>query len=54
MQIKSILNRVLKFKSFVYGAVRWAEGAEEPTIEVEIRPRVNGRPVCSMCGQRHG
>ncbi len=26
MQIKTILNRVQKFKSFVYGAVRWVEG----------------------------
>ena len=27
MHIKTILNRVQKFKSFVYGAVRWVEGA---------------------------
>ena len=27
MQIKTILNRVQKFKSFVYGTVRWIEGA---------------------------
>jgi hypothetical protein len=25
MHIKTILNRVQKFKSFVYGAVRWVE-----------------------------
>ena len=30
MQIKTILNRVQKFKSFVYGAVRWVEGASVP------------------------
>ena len=44
MQIKTILNRVQKFKSFVYGAVRWVEGASVPTFEVELEPRSNSRP----------
>jgi len=52
MQIKTIFNRVQKFKSFVYGDVRWVEGAGIPTHEVEVRPRANSRPVCSGCGQR--
>jgi transposase len=52
MQIKTILNRVQKFKSFVYGAVRWVEGASVPTLEVELEPRSNSRPECSGCGQR--
>ena len=51
MQLKTILNRVQKIKSFVYGAVRWVEGAASPTLEVELHPRPNGRPVCSGCGQ---
>ncbi len=51
MQLKTILNCVQKFKSFVYGAVRWVEGAPSPTLEVELHPRANGRPVCSGCGQ---
>jgi hypothetical protein len=51
MQLKTILNRVQKIKSFVYGAVRWVEGAPSPTLEVELHPRANGRPVCSGCGQ---
>jgi transposase len=50
MQIKTILNRVQKFKSFVYGAVHWLEDAPVPTIEVEIQPRSNSRPICSVCG----
>ena len=50
MQIRTILNRVQKFKSFVYGAVRWVEGASVPTLEVEIHPCSNSRPVCSGCG----
>ncbi|MCG7941363.1 MAG: ISL3 family transposase [Candidatus Thiodiazotropha lotti] len=52
MQLKTILNRVQKFKSFVYGTVRWAETAHEPTIEAELRPRRGSRPVCSGCGRR--
>ena len=52
MHIKIILNRVQKFKSFVYGAVRWVEDASEPTIEEELRPRANGRAICSSCGQQ--
>ena len=52
MHIKTILNRVQKFKSFVYGAVRWVEDATEPTIEAEQLPRSNGRAICSSCGQQ--
>ncbi len=52
MQIKTILNRIQKFKSFVYGAVRWVEGASVPTLEVEIQPRLNSRPLCSGCGYK--
>jgi transposase len=51
MQIKTILNRVQKFKSFVYAAVRWVEGPHgEPAIEAELRPRTNARACCSSCG----
>ena len=52
MQIKTILNRVYKFKSFVYGEVRWDESAMIPTLEVELQPRSNSRAVCSGCGRR--
>jgi transposase len=51
MQLKTILNRVEHFKSFVYGKVLWVDGAPRPTIEVEIHPRKNGRPICSGCDQ---
>jgi transposase len=52
MQLKTILNRVEPFKSFVYGKVRWAEAAERPTLEIEVHARKNGRGVCSGCGHR--
>jgi hypothetical protein len=32
MQLKTILNRVQKFKSFVYGDVRWEEGDGERVL----------------------
>jgi len=51
MQLKTILNQVEHFKSFVYGKARWVNGASRLTIEVEIHPRKNGRPICSGCDQ---
>jgi transposase len=52
MQLQTILNRVAHHKSFVYSGVRWDDDAPRPTLEVALRPRANGRPVCSGCGQR--
>ena len=49
MQLKTILNRVEYFKSFVYGKARWVDDTDRPTIEVEIEARKNGRPICSGC-----
>ena len=51
MQLKTILNRVEPFKSFVYGKIRWVEKTERPTIEVEVHARRNGRPICADCGR---
>jgi transposase len=49
MQLKTILNRVQKQRSFVYGAVRLVQGARL-AIEVEVRARANSRAKCSGCG----
>jgi len=51
MQLKTILNRVEPFKSFVYGKAKWVEGTEQLTMEVEVHARKNGRPICSGCGR---
>ena len=51
MHLKTILNRVTDYKSFVFGKTAWREDAPAPTIEVEVKPRANGRPVCSGCGE---
>lgn len=51
MQIKTILNRVQKFKSFVYQKVELAEEAGHSAVLVKVEPRANGRAICSGCGQ---
>jgi len=53
MRLATILNRLEKHKSFVYGSARWEEPADGPALVIPIRPRKNSRPVCSGCG-RHG
>ena len=51
MQLKTILNRVQKFKSFVYKTVQWEEIAGRLSLIVEVVARTNGRPICSKCGR---
>jgi transposase len=52
MQLKTILNRVQKFKSFIYGNVSWVESGGALALIIEIAARSNSRPVCSGCGRR--
>ena len=52
MQLKTILNLVEPFKSFVYEEPKMAGSAANRTIEVPIRPRANSRPVCSGCSRK--
>ena len=51
MLIQTILNRVQKFKSFVYRRVRWVGAGDHAELEVEVTERANGRPLCSGCGR---
>ena len=51
MLLKTILNHVEPFKSFVYGKARWVEDAGRSAIEVEVEARKNGRAICSGCGR---
>ena len=51
MRIQTILNRVEKFKSFVYGEARLEERDGGPALVVQVLPRKNGRPFCSGCGR---
>ncbi len=49
MQLKVILNRVHKLRSFVYGRI-WQ--GKDSTIQIEVRPRVGSRPCCPGCHKR--
>ena len=49
MQLKTILNRVQKFKSFVYGNVVWLDEDENLALLVQIVARANSKPICSGC-----
>jgi transposase len=50
VQLKTILNFVEPYKSFVYKKVRWADPETKTEIEVLIEPRANSRGICSGCG----
>lgn len=52
MNLKTILNRVAPQKSFVYGRISWRADASRLTIEVQIAPRANSRPICSGCHRK--
>ena len=52
MQLKTILNRVEKHKSFVYGKMRCCRIKGQLSLEVNLRPRRGSRPICADCGQR--
>ena len=45
MQLKTILNRVEKHKSFVYGKVRFGRKAGRLALSVNVRPRSRGMPI---------
>lgn len=51
MRLKTILNKIEKFKSFVYKQARFGKdkyGNER--IEVSVYPRKNSKAICSVCG----
>lgn len=50
MLVKTILNRVMRNKSFVYGEVKFGGSEGRQCIEIKISPRANSQPVCSGCG----
>lgn len=52
MLIKTLLNKVIRFKSFVYGSIciMLVDGVDALVIDIE--PRRNSRPVCPECRKR--
>ena len=51
MQVKTILNRCQKFKSFVYKEVKLVDQRGQLSLEVKVIPRSNSKPLCSSCGK---
>src|SRR5436309_8357868 len=50
MHLKTILNRIQKFKSFVYGDAHWDQtGGEGLRLIVTVLARANSRAICSGC-----
>ena len=52
MQPKTLLNKLYKLRSFVYGRTTLLEKEDGKELEVEILPRANAKPECSGCGVR--
>lgn len=52
MLIKTILNKIEKFKSFVYNVTYFEKIAgDNQSLIVELSPRKNSRGVCCLCGK---
>jgi len=52
MRLQTILNRVEKFKSFVYGKAKLEEQDGGPALVIQVLPRKDSRPYCSGCLKR--
>ncbi len=52
MLIKTLLNKVERFKSFVYGSVCVMLVGSTEALVIDIEPRRNSRPICPECGKR--
>ena len=57
MRLKTILNKLEKYSSFVFKDARFCKKYDEWTfadevVVVEVEPRANGKPVCSGCGSK--
>jgi len=54
MLFTTLLNKIEKFKSFVYKKAHLEQIDGEEAIIVEIEPRKNARPVCRVCMKQCG
>jgi len=52
MLIKTLLKKVENFKSFVYKAVHLEVINGREALVVDVQPRANSKPECSICGMR--
>jgi transposase len=51
VELKTILNRIEKHSSFVYGEAAFVEAKKgsQLALEIAVRPRANSRAICSGC-----
>ena len=52
MLIKTLLNRIGHFKSFVFGAVTFQDINGSEALVVEIKAWADSKPECPGCGKR--
>lgn len=52
MLIKTLLNKVERFKSFVYGSAEIMTVGGNDALVIDIKARCNSRPECPKCGKR--
>lgn len=52
MLVKTILNTIEKFKSFVYGKALWEKRASGSVLLIELLARKNSQGECHDCGIR--
>jgi transposase len=52
MLIKTLLNKVERFKSFIYGDSRLAVVGGADALIIDIKARRNSKPECPECGKR--
>lgn len=52
MLVKTLLNRVEKFKSYVYGDIKLEKVSGVLALTVDISPRQRSKPICGVCGRR--
>jgi transposase len=52
MLLKTVLNKVEHFKSFVFGKTRFVAVKGFDALVIDIKPRKNSKPECSECGRR--
>ncbi len=49
MIIKTILNKVQKFKHFIYAKVELVDQCDKKIVEISVLPRKNSKAMCSEC-----
>jgi len=52
MLIKTILNKIEKFKSFIYGKITLERMNGADSLIVEVKPRQNAKGTCPKCRKR--